>query len=179
MSLISATTPFDAVTVDTRSKGSSRLAKRLCDASHFLRDLRIQMRFGELTRAPLRLLRFQISEDLMECDWIAREPDPWDADLPCSVGRRHASLQALKDAIDVRNLLFYCVPAVDTALLRVYRPGANYDELIITGTSERSDRHARSVRSLAMRAQLLGFRFSLNDGVLNKLPPDAQLRVGT
>jgi hypothetical protein len=56
---------------------------------------------------------------------------------------------------------------------------ANYDELIITGTSEKSDRHARSVRSLAMRAQLLGFRFSLNDGVLNKLPLDAQLRVGT
>jgi hypothetical protein len=50
---------------------------------------------------------------------------------------------------------------------------ANYDELIITGTSEKSDRHARSVRSLAMRAQLLGFRFSLNDGVLNKLPLDA------
>lgn len=95
------------------------------------------------------------------------------------MGRRHASLQALKDAIDVRNLLFYCVPAVDAGVLRVYRSGANYDELIITGTSERSDRHARSVRSLAMRAQLLGFRFSLNDGVLNKLPLDAQLRVGT
>jgi hypothetical protein len=179
MSLISATTPFDAVRVDARSKGSSRLAKRLCGAGHFLRDLRIQMRFGELTRAPLRLLRFQISEDLVECDWVAREPDPWDADLSRRVGQRHASMQAIQDAIDVRNLLFDIVPGADTALLRAYRSGPGFDELIIAGTSERSDRVARSVRSLAMRAQLLGFRFSLDDGILNELPLDADLRVGT
>lgn len=179
MSLISASTPFDAAKVDTRPRGSSRLAKRLCDAGHFLRDFRVHMRFGELTRAPLRLLRFQLSEDFVECDWVAREADPWDADLPGSVGQKHASLQALKDAIDVRNLLFRILPGADTALLRVYRSGPSDDELIITGTSERRDRHAPSVRSLAMRAQLLGFRFSMNDGVLNELPVDAQLRVGT
>jgi hypothetical protein len=179
MSLISATTPFDAVGLDTRSKGSSRLAKRLCDASHFLRNLRVHMRFGELTRAPLRLLRFQLSEDLVECDWVAREPDAWDADLPGRVGERHASLQALEDAIDVRNLLFHTLSGVDTASLRVYRSGPSDDELIITGISERSDRHARSVRSLAMRAQLLGFRFSMNDGVLNELSVDTQLSVRT
>jgi hypothetical protein len=177
MSFMSATTPFDALRGDARTKGSSRLAKRLRDASHFFRDFRVHMRFGDLTRAPLRLLRFQLLGDLAECDWVAREADPWDADLPASAGRRHASLQALKDAIDVRNLLFYSLPGTDRALLRVYRSGPGYDELIITGISERSDRYAKSVRSVAMRAQLLGFRFSMDNGILNERPLDEQLSI--
>ncbi len=161
------------------SKARARLAKRISDASHFLRDFRVRMRFGELTRAPMRLLRFQMSEARAECDWVAREPDSWDANLPSSVGQRHASLQALKDAIAVRNLLFDIVPEVDTALLRVYRSGPGSGELIIAGTSERTDWHARSVRSLAMRAQLLGLRFSMENGILNELSLDLQSQVGT
>lgn len=175
MALISALPPFDAVRVENRSKDARKLARRLCDAGQFLRDLRVRIRFGELTRAPLRLLRFQISEDLAECDWGARDPDPWDLGLPNSVGQRHASLQALKDAIDVRNLLFDIVPELETALFRVYRSGPSHNELIITGTSERSDRNARSVRSIAMRAQLLGFRFSMENGILSELPLSMQL----
>ncbi|HEV2275606.1 MAG TPA: hypothetical protein VGR96_15650 [Acidobacteriaceae bacterium] len=180
MSIISATSPFDSDKANEWSKGSSGLAKRLGDASHFLRNFRVSLRFGELTRAPLRLLRFQMFQDLIECDWLSREPDPWDVDLPSSIGQRHASLQALKDAIEVRNLIFYCVPGVDSALLRVYRSSPRRkDELIIAGSAERSDRPARSIRSLAMRAQLLGFRFSLENDILHELPETAHLRVGT
>ena len=50
------------------------LAKQLNGIGEFLRGLRVQMRFGELTRAPLRMLRFQLVEDFVECDWLARAP---------------------------------------------------------------------------------------------------------
>jgi hypothetical protein len=178
MSIISATTPFGPHRASDWSKGSSRLAKRLCDASQFLRNLRVQLRFGELSRAPLRFLRLEVLEEFIECDWIAREADAWDADLPSAIGQRHASLQALKDAIQIRSLLFYTLPDVDRAVLRVYRQSARLEEeLIIAGTAERGDRPARSVRSLAMRAQLLGFRFSLEDNVLTKLSCEPSRRV--
>ena len=167
---ISATTLVDPNRAGTWSESSLRLAKRLCDVSHFLRDLRVHLRFGELTRAPLRMLRFQVSEDVAECDWMARAPDPWDADLPAGIGQRHASLQAIKDAIDLRNLLFLALPEVDKARLRVYRASARSDgDLIIVGNSERGDNPARRIHSLAMRAQLLGFRFSLENGILHRL----------
>lgn len=178
MSIGSAVTSLDAAVAGTPSKGNSTLASRLLDISRFFRGVRQQMRFGELTRASLRLLRFQISAEVAECEWIAREPDVWDAGLPNSAGDRHASLQALRDAIDVRNLLFSTMPQADLALFRVYRAGAEREELIITGVSERSDRHAPGIRSLPMRAQLLGFRFFMEDGVLHELPTDAHLRVG-
>ncbi len=179
MSIISSITPFGSDRASDWPKDGTRLAKQLCDASQFLRGLRVQLRFGELTRAPLRLMRFQMLEDLIECDWVAREPDTWDADLPTAIGQRHASLQALKDAIEVRNLLFYCLPGAETAILRVYRQeGRREEELIIAGAAERSDRPARSIRSLAMRAQMLGFRFSLENDILHKLPPETHLRVG-
>lgn len=176
MAFISVAAPEDALGIDTHSKITSpNLAKRLCDAGQFLRDLRVRIRFGELTRAPLRLLRFQVLEDLAECDWGAREPDPWDAELPRAIGQRHASLQALRDAIDVRNLLFNSIPELNTAVFRVYRSHPIYDKLIITGKSERKDGNARSVHSLAMRAHLLGFRFLMQDGLLHELQPDVRL----
>ena len=42
-------------------------------------------------------------------------------------------------------------------------------ELIIVGTVERDEQVAGNVRSLAMRAQLFGFRFWMNNGVLGTL----------
>jgi hypothetical protein len=179
MSKVSATTPFDPQPENWWSKGSSRLAQQLCDASQFLRGLRVQMRFGELTRAPLQMLRFQVVGDAVECDWLARSADPWDRDLSHGIGHRHASIQALKDAIDVRALLFYSLPEVESARLRIFRDSSRQSrEIIITGYVERKDSSFRSVRSLAMRAKLLGFRFSLDDDILDGVPTEEPLCVG-
>lgn len=76
MSTASAISPFDPESENWWSKGTSRLAKRVCDVGLFVRSLRVQMRFGDLTRAPLRMLRFQLNENVAECDWLARVPDP-------------------------------------------------------------------------------------------------------
>jgi hypothetical protein len=144
--------------------------KQLWDAADFVRNLHRRLRFGELTRAPLKLLRLELRGDQAECEWIARPADPWDADLPPSVGERNASLQALEDSLAVRNLLFSAMPAVSSAVFRVYRQvEPEHAELIITGTVTRDEQAADNVCSLAMRAKLCGLRFWLEDGVLGGL----------
>ena len=131
------------------------------------------MRFGELTRAPLNLIRLEIRDSTVACDWIARLPDPWDISLPRQLQQRHASLQTLRDAIDVRDLLFHTLPNVKTAEFRVYRLCANQErEMVLAGSSERRDKFLRRVRSASMQAKLLGFRFSLENGVLHRLSGD-------
>jgi hypothetical protein len=155
---------------DWASERECGLVKQLCKASQFLQCLRTQMRFGELTRAPIRLMRLQVIDDVVECDWLARSPDPWDVDLARSVQRRHVSLQALRDAIDVRALLFDIMPQVEMAYFRVYRESADYmREMIITGCAHRNDHTSRDVHSLAMRAKVLGFRFDLESDTFRKL----------
>ena len=159
--------PFDPESENWWSKGTSRLAKRVCDVGLFIRSLRVQMRFGDLTRAPLRMVRLQLKESVAECDWIARMPDPWDKGLRADIGQRHASLQALKDAVDVRCLLFEMLPDVDAAYLRIYRETSLHArELIIAGHVHRGTSSFRSVHSVAMRAKLVGFRFSLENDIL-------------
>ncbi len=179
MGLFPDTPPFDTAERDAGAKGGLQLGRQLFHISDFFRRVRVQMRFGELTRAPLKLLSFQINHDDAECTWIARPPDKWDAHLPRGVGQKHASLQAIKDAMDVRELLFATLPEVDHAQLKVYRQQARRaPELIITGYVERADRPARNIRSLAMRANLLGFRFHLENGILEQYTEDT-LKVGT
>ena len=159
--------PFGPESENWWSKGTSGLAKRICDVGLLVRGLRVQMRFGELTRAPLRMICFELTANGAKCDWVARCADPWDADLPMDIGRRHASVQALQDALDVRQLLFEVLPDVNAALLRVYRESSTRGrEMIISGQVHRNTPSFRSVRSTAMRAKLLGFRFSLEDEVL-------------
>ena len=170
MSFASPISPFDPAGEDWWSKGSSGLARQLCNASLFLRHFHMHLRFGELSRAPLRLLQFQIQDDAAECDWVARQQDPWDAALAPEIGRRHASLQALKDAIDIRALLFASLPQVDVARLRIHRESLWHSrEVIIAGSVRRRDSTYRSVHSIAMRAKLIGFRFSMEDGMLCRL----------
>ena len=83
------------------------------------------------------------------------------------IGQRHASLQALKDAVDVRYLLFEMLPDVDAAWLRIYRETpARARELIIAGYVHRNAISFRNVHSIAMRAKLLGFRFLLEGDIL-------------
>src|SRR5690348_6064711 len=101
---------------------------------------------------------------------VARKPDPWDADLPDDIRAKHASLQALKDAIVVRSILFAALPDIHRAKLRTYRvsPGEPA-ELIVVGNVEREREAVPTVASVAMRAKLLGFHFSMDDGVLRAL----------
>jgi hypothetical protein len=143
--------------------------KQLWEAADFVRNLHRRLRFGEFSRAPLKLLRLELRLEEAECEWIARPADPWDADLPPSVGERNASLQALEDSLAVRSLLFDALPSVSSAVFRVYRQvELEHAELIITGTVTRDDQAAANVCSLAMRAQLCGLRFWLADGVLGR-----------
>jgi hypothetical protein len=56
--------------------------------------------------------------------------------------------------------------------MRFYRETQSGRELIAAGRVERGDRVARNVRSLAMRAKLLGFQFNFEDEVLLRMAPE-------
>lgn len=145
---------------------------RLYAIGHYVRRLQTQLRFGKLSRAPLQLLRLELRGNAVECEWIARSPDPWDADLPPAIGRHNASLQALQDAMAVRKLLFYTLPDIESAQFRIFRQSTPSEtELIITGTVTREEPNLQ-VLSLAMRAKLYGFRFWMDEGILATLQPE-------
>jgi len=145
--------------------------KPLWQAADFVRRVRRQLRFGALSRAPLKLLRLELRGDLAECEWMARDPDPWDADLGVVVGRRNQTMQALRDAMAIRELMFDMLSNIHTAKLRVYRQAGTSAELIITGTVSREDQPPLRVTSVVMRAKLCGLHFSLDDGVLEAIQP--------
>jgi hypothetical protein len=143
------------------------MLKQFCDICHAFLRLRLQLRYGRLSRAPLRLLRLEWRGDHVDCDWIARPQDKWDADLPRKLGESNASLQALEDAIVVRDLLFYALHDISSATFRVYREVSDeLRELIITGTVSRFEPAAWDVSSVVMRAKLYGFQFCLDEGKL-------------
>ena len=146
--------------------------KPLWEAADFVRRVRRQLRFGEMSRAPLELWRLELRAEIAECEWIARPPDPWDHDLPAGMAERNQTLQALRDAMKIRELMFEMIPEVRSAKFRVYRKSMSESaELIITGTVAREDNPPLRVSSVAMRAKLCGFHFSLEDGVLQAIPP--------
>src|SRR5487761_197338 len=96
--------------------------------------------------------------------------DEWDTDLRGSVREHNAASQALEDAIAVRELLFSVLSEVSSAEFHVYRTAAMAaPELIIAGTVTREEEAGPDTHSLAMRAKLCGFHFSLNDGGLQAL----------
>jgi hypothetical protein len=149
------------------------MIKQLCDIRDAVFRLQMQLRFGRLSRAPLRILRLDWRGDHADCDWVARAQDAWDDDLPEGVGKGNASLQALEDAIQVRDVLFFTLREISSATFRVYRESADGSlELIITGTVTRSERFLYRVHSLAMRAKLYGFQFLLNEGDLMAFQAD-------
>jgi len=146
--------------------------KQLWEVGNFVRGLRSRMRFGELSRAPLKLLRFELRGDKAECDWLTRPLDPWDASMPRNMQERQSSVQALHDAISVREMLFLAIPDANSAELRAYRQSAREPpHLIIRGsvTREGPAGNIRKVVSLAMRAKLYGFKFWMENGVLAPL----------
>jgi len=170
MSLVSALFPSGRYRNTWSAAEGNGLVGQLCKASQFLRSMRIQMRFGSLSRAPLRLVRLQMIDEVVECDWLARAPDPWDSDLSRRIQQRHVSLQALRDAIDVRGLLFNLLPQVDTAYFRVFRESPDSRrEMIITGCAQRNDQTSRDVHSIVMRAKVLGFHFDMEGETLRDI----------
>jgi hypothetical protein len=140
------------------------------EASEFIRRVRVRMRFGDLSRAPIELLRLQVNKSEAECDWLIRPMDPWDLVLPERIRETNHSLQALRDALTMREILFAAFRDLRTAEFRVFRPsGQREPELIMTGTIDRKDEVPLRIPSVAMRAKLCGFRFSLSDGVLTAM----------
>lgn len=155
---------------DRPENAPGKMMQQILAIGNFVRHFPLRARFGDLSRAPLRLLRFQIAGGEVECDWLARPADAWDVDLRSSLAASNVSTQALKDAIEVRSLIFRLLPSVENALIRVYRPTlGGSQELVITGTLNKEQRAPSSVRSLAMRAKLFGLRFWLDEGVLEPL----------
>lgn len=147
--------------------------KQLFEVANFVRRLRTQMRFGELSRSPLRLLRFTLQGDSAECDWLARPADAWDEALPRHVRERNASMQALQDAVAIREMMFGLLPEIRTVELRAFRQSAREPpRLVISGTVIRQEAEVTKVTSPVMRAKLYGFRFWLDDGVLVTLQPE-------
>jgi hypothetical protein len=171
MSFLSANFPFEGYKERWESGSGIRLAEQICNVSQFLCRVRMELRYGELTRAPLKPLRFSVLADRVECDWLARPQDTWDADLSPGKGLRHASLQTLRDAIDVRSLIFRCFPTLETAYVRMYRDSPdNNQEMIVAGCVQRNDNSSRRLHSLSMRARVLGFQFYLENDILLELP---------
>lgn len=144
--------------------------KGVLDVADFLRKLRVQMRFGKLSRAPLQLLRLQVCRQAAECDWMARPSDAWDTALPRGEHDRRASFQALQDAIAIRAMLFAVLPGVQSAELRSFRQTErDAHELIIFGAVTREGVAVHKITSPVMRAKLYGFRFFLDEGVLKRM----------
>jgi len=148
--------------------------KWLFAAAELVWRIRHQLRFGERSRLPLKLVRLEMHEDFAECEWIARRPDPWDLDLPAHAREQNETWQALRDAMSIRDALFKSIPEVRCARLKVYRQQNAADpELVISGTVCRDDEVPPRLSSLVMRAKLCGLRFNLSDGAFESLGPEA------
>ena len=146
--------------------------KILIDIAKFLRRTRRQLRAGELTREPFQLLRVEWKGDLLECDWLMRPVDPWDKYLPLELAAENQTLQALRDALKLRDLIFRSFPAVGLARLRMFRADKSHRlELVMTGSVNRWDEEFHRVPSVMMRAKMCGFHFTVMEGAIRGLIP--------
>jgi hypothetical protein len=144
------------------------LMKAVYEVAEFLWKVRMRLRFGELSRAPLQVLRFEMAAESATCEWLSRDADPWDSELAPTTRDGHATLQALLDAMALRHMLFSSIPEIREARFRVYRQLESHPrELIITGLVSKDE--PPQVASLIMRAKLYGFHFSIQQGVLAPL----------
>ncbi len=146
--------------------------RELFDAAGLLGRARRKMRAGDYSREPLMLLRVEWKRDSVECDWLMRPVDPWDKDIPTHLARENQTLQALRDALNLREIVFRSFPAVVNADLRMFRASEDHRlELVMRGSTNRSDEVLYRVASVAMRARLCGFHFTLAEGALKSLVP--------
>ena len=139
----------------------------LTDISKFLRRAQSQLRSGELSREPLQLLRVEWKGDQVECDWLMRPADAWDKYLPPHLATENQTLQAIRDALKLREVILRCFPAVSNAQLRMFRADDSHRlELVMTGSVNRWDEEFHRVPSVMMRAKMCGFRFTVAEGAL-------------
>jgi hypothetical protein len=147
--------------------------RQLWEVTDFVRSIQRRLRFGEFSRAPLRLLRFELRNDVaqtVECDWMARPADAWDSSLQRQVQAERESLQVLADAIAVRNLVFDAFPKIESAVLRgFHQPAREPPKMIVLGMLSREIPAMHRISSLVMRAKLYGFCFCFEDGMLRPL----------
>jgi len=144
--------------------------RELLHAADFLGRVRRRLRYGALSREPLLLRRFEWKGDLMECDWLMRPPDQWDKDIPEHVVKENQTLQALRDALRLREVIFESFPAVINAKLRMFRADSEHRlALVMTGNVNRHDDVLERVGSVAMRAKLCGLHFTLNAGEMESV----------
>ena len=137
------------------------------EAAKFVHSARRKLRSGEFSREPLKLLRLEWKPDGVECDWLMRPADAWDKDLPPRIARENETLQALRDALDLRRMIFRSFPEAMNAELRMFhRDADNQLELMMTGSVTRTNEVLERVASVVMRARLCGFQFTLASGVL-------------
>jgi len=136
--------------------------RMLTDIAKFLRSAKRCLRSGELSREPLQLLRVEWKGDRVDCDWLMRPVDPWDKCLPPHLAAENQTLQALRDALKLREIIFRSFPAVGLAHLRMFRAGKGHQlELVMTGSVNRWDEEFHRVPSVMMRAKMCGFRFKV------------------
>jgi len=120
-----------------------------------------------MSREPLDVLRVEWKGDLVECDWLMRPVDPWDRFLPSHLATENQTLQALRDALKLREIILRSFPAVGMAHLRMFRSDENHHlELVMTGNVNRWDEEFHRVPSVMMRAKMCGFRFTVAEGML-------------
>lgn len=141
----------------------------LLELGEFVRRFRANVQFSDLSRARLELLRVELKGSHAECEWMARAADQWDAELPRAIAERNASMQALRDAVAVRELLFQVLPGLQSSTLRVYRQDRSERALVISGEVTREEMAPESVQSVAMHAKLLGLQFEMSEGILEEL----------
>jgi len=147
--------------------------RRLYEVADFIRATRRRLRFGELSRAPLRILRVELRGDSAECDWMTRPLDLWDSNLSPPAREESASCQALADAMALRAVLLDELPSIRSAVLRCFRTSPTQTpEASIFGTITREDPPLLRIASPVMRARLCGFQFELENGFLKPMKSD-------
>ena len=157
---------------EAASGGSPPLMKELLDAADFLSRARRRLRFRSLIAGTAHAVAVRVERRLVECDWLMRPADPWDKDLPAHLARENQTLQALRDALTLREVVFKSFPAVVNATLRMFRADSDHRlELVMTGNVNRSNEAFERVASVAMRARLCGFHFNLEEGASGKSDP--------
>jgi hypothetical protein len=98
-----------------------------------------------------------------------RPGDLWDRDLAPHVARENQTVQALRDALSLRKMIFKAFPAIGKAELRMFRFNDGRElELMMTGSVARSNEVYERVASMAMRAKLCGFQFTLAHGAFQR-----------
>ena len=88
----------------------------------------------------------------------------------CYLAEENQTLQALRDALNLRDIVFKSFPEVNNAELRMFRASVDHlSELVMTGSVNRTNEACSRVGSVAMRAMLCGFRFTMAEGVLESI----------